>query len=135
MPVNLKIVLDFFWVWFYMRYFMRWKSITAPQSVQIGDMSPQFSLATFLPERVRPAVNAISEMTFAIFNMCGIINFIRRKMDVKANKAKPKFSSETTNNGTYDKNNGDIEQKDEPMQRTNSFERKKAALDFLDKEI
>lgn len=73
-PFDLRIMLDFFWIWFYLRYFMR------TQDNQIGDFSAEFAFHTFFPERVKKPVMVISEFSYAIFNMCGFVNFMHRYM-------------------------------------------------------
>jgi len=73
-PFDLRIMLDFFWVWFYLRYFMR------TQDNQIGDFSPEFALHTFFPAKVKKPVMVLSEFSYALFNMCGFVNFMHRYM-------------------------------------------------------
>lgn len=39
-PFSMRIIFDFFWVWFYLRFFMRSKSQSG--SYEIGDLSNDF---------------------------------------------------------------------------------------------
>jgi hypothetical protein len=73
-PFDLRVMLDFFWIWFYLRYFMR------TQDNQIGDFSPEFAFVTFFPDRFKKPVMVISEFSYALFNMCGFVNFMHRYM-------------------------------------------------------
>jgi hypothetical protein len=73
-PFDLRILLDFFWIWFYLRYFMR------TQDNQIGDFSPEFAMHTFFPAKLQGAVKVASEFSYAIFNMCGFVNYMHRYM-------------------------------------------------------
>ena len=42
-PFDLRVVLDFFWSWFFLRFFMRAKN------GRVGDLSPEFALSQFFP--------------------------------------------------------------------------------------
>lgn len=50
------------------------------QDNQIGDFSAEFAFHTFFPEKVRKPVMVISEFSYALFNMCGFVNFMHRYM-------------------------------------------------------
>lgn len=71
-PFDLRILIDFFWVWFYLRFFMR------TNGSQVGDFTPEFAINTFFPARFRKSVKAVSEVSYAMFNMCGFINWMQR---------------------------------------------------------
>jgi len=47
-PFDLRVLADFFWIWLYLRFFMR---TTRNGIVQVGDLSQEFALATFFPVR------------------------------------------------------------------------------------
>ena len=82
LPFNLKILYDFFWIWFYLRFFMKTKQAegaeTGGQLFEIGDLSPEFGIHSFFPERLQPPVLAASDVCYALLNMCGFINCTRR---------------------------------------------------------
>jgi hypothetical protein len=46
-PFDFRVLLDFYWVWFFLRFFMRNKNSS------IGDFSPEFSLSLFFPSRLQ----------------------------------------------------------------------------------
>ena len=71
-PFDLRILLDFFWIWFYLRFFMR-SNVT-----QVGDFTPEFAMHTFFPQKLKGPVKIISEVAYAMFNMCGFINWMQR---------------------------------------------------------
>ena len=45
-PFDFRVLLDFYWAWFFLRFFMRSKDGA------IGDFSQQFSLSVFFPSRL-----------------------------------------------------------------------------------
>jgi len=45
-PFDLRILIDFFWIWLYLRFFMR---TTRVDVTQTGDLSPEFALSSFFP--------------------------------------------------------------------------------------
>ena len=47
----------------------------------IGDLSPEFALATFFPARAQPTIAAVSDGFYAFANLCGAVTFIRRRLE------------------------------------------------------
>lgn len=80
LPFNLRVIFDFFWIWFYLRFFMRTKLMDANGACQfeIGDLSPEFGIHSFFPSRLQPPVLALADFCYALFNMCGLVNCTRR---------------------------------------------------------
>ena len=70
-PFDLRILLDFFWIWLYLRFFMK------TNDGQVGDLTQEFALSTFFPQRLSKPVQVMSELCFAFFNMCGFVNCVR----------------------------------------------------------
>jgi hypothetical protein len=59
------------WIcWLLMRLVIRTR--TSPMSV--GDSSPQFALHTFFPERMRPYLEYLSNLSFSVANSCRLIS-------------------------------------------------------------
>lgn len=85
------------------------------QDGAIGDFSQEFSLSVFFPTRLRQPVNLVSDFSFAVFNMCGFVNCVRRYLEGKP-----------TVQATQPK---------EEFKEVKTIEKKKAALEFLDEEI
>ena len=77
-PITLRPLIDFFWIWLFIRYFM---CTHASGQSTIGDLSPEFALSTFFPQRARPTVISISDGTYACMNMCGAVTHIRRWLE------------------------------------------------------
>ena len=50
-PFDLRILIDFFWIWLYLRFFMR-IHYNKDQS-QVGDLSAEFALSTFFPQKMQ----------------------------------------------------------------------------------
>lgn len=84
LPFNLKIIYDFFWIWFYIRFFMKTKKMDGANGFEIGDLSPEFGIHSFFPERLQPAVLAVSDLCYALLNMCGLVNCARRWLQGEA---------------------------------------------------
>lgn len=78
LPFNLKIIYDFFWIWFYIRFFMKTKKQDGSHGFEIGDLSPEFGIHSFFPERLQQPVLAVSDLFYALLNMCGLVNCMRR---------------------------------------------------------
>lgn len=73
-PFDLRIILDFYWIWFYLRFFM------PNNEGQVGDLTHEFALASFFPQRIQAPISLVSEVSFAIFNMCGFVNWLRSRV-------------------------------------------------------
>ena len=73
-PFDLRILVDFYWIWLYLRFFMR---TNFNDEVQIGDLSPEFAFTTFFPEKLHRTVEIASDICYAFFNMCGFVNLAR----------------------------------------------------------
>ena len=76
----------------------------------IGDFTPEFNLSVFFPARLQQPVILVSDFSFAVFNMCGFVNIVRRYLEGKSEEPKV----------------------EEPPKK---IIEKKKALDFLDQEI
>lgn len=74
----MRIVFDFFWAWFYLRLFMR------SNIHQIGDLSQEFAIYNFFPQRLQAPIISVSDFSFAVFNMCGFVNYVRRYLEGKS---------------------------------------------------
>lgn len=74
-PFDLRVLIEFFWVWLYLRFFMR--IYASEGEFQVGDLSPEFAVSTFFPQKMEAALNTVSEVSFAFFNMCGFVNMAR----------------------------------------------------------
>ena len=61
----------------------------------------------------------VSEFSYALFNMCGFVNCLRRYLEGKPMRAAEEVKAQ---------------KQDEKVEKV-SMEKKKAALDFLDEEI
>ena len=94
-------------------------------SYKIGDLSPEFALYNFFPQRLQAPINAIGEFSFAVFNMCGFVNYVRRYLEGKS-LSEPKHQKLPTE---------DTESPQKVEKKAASEEKKKAALEFLDEEI
>ena len=46
-PFSMRFLFDFFWVWFYIRFFM--KSTNSQGIQEIGDLSPEFQFCLYFP--------------------------------------------------------------------------------------
>lgn len=132
------MLIDFFWVWLYLRFFMR--VYTSEAEFQVGDLTEEFAMSTFMPSKVEPAVKGISEVCFAFFNMCGFVNLARNwlakkeavPMEARNVEKKPmdeKKGSKADGEGKTQK----TARKEEDPKETN--ERKKLAMEFLEKQI
>jgi len=117
-----------------MRHFMR-----NLNTGQVGDLSGDFALWTYFPQKLHQAVNVASQLSYAMINLCGVMNSIRRYQEGKSvfNRTKAptpptdsasKKDQQTEESKTSSKNGDDL-------QRQDSGEIKKKALDFLDGEI
>ena len=118
----MSIVFDFFWAWFYLRLFMR------SNTHQIGDLSQEFAIFNFFPKRLQAPIIAMSDFTFAVFNMCGFVNYVRRYPEGKS-LTEPKHQKVPTEDAESDSSKK-VEKKAGSEER-----KKKAALEFLDEEI
>ena len=65
-------------IWLILRYFMRTQTNQGPA---IGDLSPEFAISSFFPERARPTIEAVSDGAYAIANMCGLVTRSRRYLE------------------------------------------------------
>ena len=86
-PLNLKVLFDFFWAWFYLRFFMRTRvNEMGPieHQYQVGDLSPNFALASFFPKRIRMPVAKVADVSYALLNMCGLVNAVRSCLQKRA---------------------------------------------------
>ena len=95
---------------------------------QVGDFTPEFAMHTFFPAKLKGPVKVFSEVAYAMFNMCGFINWMQRyQQGLPAPEAKSQqFEKvETT----------DTEASAKPLSRKSSTEKKKRALNYLDDEI
>ena len=140
-PFDLRIMLDFFWIWFYLRYFMR------TQDNQIGDFSPEFAFHTFFPEKLKKPVMALSEVSYALFNMCGFVNFMHRYMQglptsneaseaiAKHEAGATEMSSSSPSKQAASPSKPKSSFEPQPFARGDSSEKQKKALEFLDDEI
>lgn len=73
-PFDLRLLLDFFWVWFYLRFFMK---THYNNELQVGDLSNGFAICTFFPQRFQKPIMIASELSYAFLNMCGLMNILR----------------------------------------------------------
>lgn len=134
-PFDLRILLDFFWIWFYLRFFM------PNNEGQIGDLTHEFALASFFPQRLQGPISAISEVSFAIFNMCGFVNWLRAR--VAGRRYDPVQRSESATELSTPERPKTISKlpttsNNQPLsidKKNSSTEKKKAALDYLDEQI
>ena len=66
------------------------KTYASEEQMQVGDLSNEFALTTFFPERLQKPISIASELCFAFFNMCGFVNFTRNWLAKKAAPASVK---------------------------------------------
>ena len=98
LPFCGKIIIDYFWIWFYLRFFMRTMQPgavdpkTGEPMYEIGDLSAEFGLHSFFPERLQPPILAVSDLCYALLNMCGFINGARRWLAGSSSPTESKVS-------------------------------------------
>lgn len=98
LPFCGKIIIDYFWIWFYLRFFMRTMQPgaadpkTGEPVYEIGDLSAEFGLHSFFPERLQPPILAVSDLCYALLNMCGFVNGVRRWLAGSSSPAESQVS-------------------------------------------
>lgn len=115
---------------------------------QVGDLTPEFALSTFFPQRLQKPVQVLSELCFAFFNMCGFVNCVRNYLARAPDQALKgsKESAEKPPQPSDDESSPGKPSKDTPSKRvfkpgfvggpdTPGAQKKKKALDFLDEQI
>ena len=45
---------------------------------EIGDLSPEFGIHSFFPQKLQPFMHSLSDFCYALLNMCGLINCLRK---------------------------------------------------------
>lgn len=109
-------------------------------------MSHDFAMWTFFPQKMQECVIIVSELTYAMANMCGFIDGIRRylegksifqtqKQTVNKEEGKQEEDQESKNKLSSDKNVSPLQAGNKGAHLQDSAEKKKKALDFLDEQI
>lgn len=57
---------------------MKTKMMDGSNSFEVGDLSTEFGIHSFFPQRLQPPVLALSDFCYALLNMCGLVNCTRR---------------------------------------------------------
>lgn len=106
---------------------------------QVGDLSHDFALWTYFPQKLHQSVNIASQLCYAMINLCGVMNSIRRYQEGKSvfNRPKPAEPAADSASSKDDstKSIKTSSKKGDDLERQNSGDIKKKALDFLDEEI
>jgi hypothetical protein len=127
MDIDFNLLIGFWVVWLLMRLFTRNKYHSP---LQVGDTSLSFALSSFFPEKARPTVDQVCNVSYTLFNACKLITFIQNRLmkptALPDSKSKPKDNSKEKakiKKGTEQQRKKALKKLDEEIEKKSGFAR------------